>query len=315
VSSDRVIDVLDADTRAQAQILIGQLRVGTQGRAAPGLRAAVARLGSLVDHGGDVAGALARRRRLLTRLVDELDVIFTTLGQRQDLLVQVVGYGGATLRVSGARRPELEASFRELPGMVDELRRALDALGSLSVPLDPTLARLRPFARQLPAGLRALRTFLPAGRALVKDLGPLTRQVREARSLRAALHELGGAAPGLQASINDLYPVLRAIDRNKNGIGQLGENFSGVFSTNDANGPILRGLGAFEPFDPANLGMAGAQGAQLRRLKRNAADMLDEVCRQENDAACLARFLVPGLPGAVVPVSASPRIVPPRRAP
>lgn len=315
VSSDRVIDVLDADTRAQLQILIGQLRVGMQGRAASGLRSAVARLGPLVEQGGDVAGALARRRQLLTRLVDELDVIFTTLGRRGEQLTTVVGYGAATLRVSGSRRPELEASFRELPVTVDGLRRALDALGRLAGPLEPTLARLRPFARRLPAGLRALRSFLPEGRALVDDLVGLTRQGRAARSLGAALRELGAAAPGLQAPVEDLHPILSAVDRNKDGIGQLGENFSGVFSTNDANGPILRGLGAFEPFDPANLGMAGARGAQLRRLKRDAVDMLEAVCLEQNDAACLARFLVPGLPGAVVPLSAAPRILPARRAP
>lgn len=315
VSSDRVIDVIDADTRAQMQILIGQLRVGMQGRAASGLRSAVARLGPLVEHGGDVAGALAQRRKLLTRLVDELDVIFTTLGRRGQQLTEVVGYGAATLRVSGARQPELEASFRELPATVDGLRRALDALGRLSVPLDPTLARLRPFARRLPAGLRALRSFLPEGRALVEDLVGLTRQGRAVASLGAALRELGAAAPSLQAPIDDLVPILEAIDRDKDGIGKLGENFSGVFSTNDANGPILRGLGAFEPFDPANLGMPGARGTQLRRLKRDASAMLEAICREQNDAACLARFLVPGLPGAVVPVSAAPRIVSGRGAP
>lgn len=315
VSSDRVIAVIDADTRAQMQILIGQLRVGVQGRAASGLRSALARLGPLVEHGGEVAEAVVRRRQLLTRLVDELDVIFTTLGRRGEQLTEVVGYGAATLRASGARQPELEASFRELPATVDGLRRALDALGRLSGPLDPALARLRPFARRLPAGLRALRSFLPEGRALVGDLVGLTRQGRAVTSLGAALRELGAAAPGLQAPIDDLAPILEAIDRDRDGIGKLGENFSGVFSTNDANGPILRGLGAFEPFDPANLGMPGARGAQLRRLKRDVSASLEAVCLEQNDAACLARFLVPGLPGALVPVSAAPRIVAGRRAP
>ena len=91
-----------------------------------------------------------------------------------------------------------------------------------------------------------------------------------------------------------------AVDRNKDGIGVLGDRFSGVFSTNDVNGPILRGLGFFEPFDPENVGFpASASGATLERARADAIEALTRVCLRSNQVACLARYLVPGLPGFV----------------
>ena len=60
---------------------------------------------------------------------------------------------------------------------------------------------------------------------------------------------------------------------------------------------ILRGLGFFEKPDPANLGVPGASGAQLRSLQRKSVRALLKVCK-DNAVACLARYLIPGLPGA-----------------
>jgi hypothetical protein len=99
-----------------------------------------------------------------------------------------------------------------------------------------------------------------------------------------------------------LLPILRDVDRDRSGIGELGDNFSGVFSTNDANGPILRGLGFFERFNPADFGFpANARGAQLARARTESVLALMRVCLHINPVACLVRYLIPGLPGAVVP--------------
>jgi hypothetical protein len=103
--------------------------------------------------------------------------------------------------------------------------------------------------------------------------------------------------------VAQLLPVLQAVDRNKEGVGRLGENFSGVFSTNDANGAVLRGLGFFEEFNPANVGAPGATGARLRHLEAQAVAALLKACRS-NALACLARYLIPGLPGSVRSVAA-----------
>src|SRR5439155_20277152 len=143
----------------------------------------------------------------------------------------------------------------------------------------------------------------PSGSRLLDDFDNLsTKGDGPVRDVAGALRELGPAASGLRSPTLKALPSLQAIDRNKNGIGEVGDRFSGVFSTNDANGPILRGLGFFEPFNPEDLGFpAGAQGTALQADKLAAIRALTQVCLGSNPLACLVRYHMPGLPDTVVP--------------
>jgi phospholipid/cholesterol/gamma-HCH transport system substrate-binding protein len=310
VEWDRLIDVLDADTRAQLQVLLGELQVGLNGRTGQ-LRGALQQLGSLVDGSTTVTQQLADRRVLLSRLVSTLNTMVTTLAQRQTDLAGAVDAGQRTLQVTAARSTQLSAIMRSLPPAFDQLTGAMNALSSLAGPLDPALTGLAPFARALPAALGSLRGFVPAGDALVADLRNLIdKGSTPAGDLHSALAALGASSPDLLPTAKQLLPVLRAVNNDKQGIGQVGDNFSGIFSTNDANGVILRGLGFFEPFNPADFGFpASSSGAQLAHEKTQAVTALTRVCLRVNPLACLVRYEVPGLPGAIVPLSRLPHIV------
>jgi phospholipid/cholesterol/gamma-HCH transport system substrate-binding protein len=300
VGLDRVIDTLDADTRTQVQVLLGQLSVGLLRRAGA-LRAGLSQLGELVDTSTGVTRQLAERRAFLTRLVGDLNTLATQLGNRDQDLANVVVLGQRTLAVTAARSAELSSTVRLLPSTLSALSDAMGAISALAPPLDPALEQLRPFARELPGALAALRAFVPTGIGLSRDLDTLaTRGGTGVHDLRATLTALGPASRQLKKPTADLLPILRDIDRDKSGIGQLGDNFSGVFSTNDANGPILRGLGTFEPFNPVDVGFpASARGALLTRAQDESVLALTRVCLRSNPLACLVRYLIPGLPGSI----------------
>jgi len=298
VGLDQVVSTLDVDTRAQLQILLGELDTAVAGAGTP-LRRALRELGPAMDTTTRVAAALADRRRLLARLVTELDQVFGTLAERRSELRTVLSAGERTVAVTGARERELEQTIRALPGALTAVDDALTQTSALTEPLVPALEGLRPAAQRLPHALKTVRDLVPAARGLVADLGPVARSGRApARSLRRALGALRPASAALEPSVERLAPVLRDVDTNKAGIGLLGERFSGVFSTSDANGPILRGLGFFEAFDPGAFGEPRASGARLRALKLDAVRALTKACRT-NAIACLVRSLVPGLPGAL----------------
>ena len=70
-----------------------------------------------------------------------------------------------------------------------------------------------------------------------------------------------------------------------------------MLSTNDANGPILRGLGTFEPFNPADFGFSSSSSRATAAAQ--AAKALSLSCLHGELVACLVRYLVPGLPGSV----------------
>ncbi|MFL5846047.1 MAG: MlaD family protein [Solirubrobacteraceae bacterium] len=299
VTLDRVVAALDTDTRAQVQILLGELATGLKHR--PGaLRDAVARLRGTVDPAAAVTRALARRRTLLTRLSGELATTFSALGSQDRALAGAIDGGRRTLDVTAAHEAAVADTVDALPGALDNLDGALEQVRALSRPLQPALTGLLPAARALPGALDAVTAATPQLRALVADAGALVDDGGAGlRDARGALETLGPAAQRLTPPLRKLTPIVSAIDAKRDGIGLLGERFQGVLSTNDANGPILRGLGFFEPFNPANMGFPGATGARLANIKLEAIKALAGVCLDDNPLACVARYLIPGLPEAV----------------
>lgn len=298
VGLDRLTQVLDADTQAYAQVLLAEARTGLDGRS-EALAGTLKELSTLMDPTTRVAGALADRRRQLSRLVGQLDVVFRTLGRRGEQLREVVRHGEGTLQAAGRQSTALESSMRQLPSTLAATRTGLDSVQRLAGPLVPALSRLRPGARRMPAALRSLRRFVPTGRGLLSDLRTLGRRGSEpAANLDRLLGRLGPAAQGLQGPVDDLTPLVDTLDHYKSGMAPLGDTFSGVFSTNDANGPRLRAYGFFEPVDPRDLGF-GTSPSQRAAASTAAVRMLTQVCLKENPVACLARYLVPGLPGVV----------------
>src|SRR3954451_20212339 len=114
IGPDRLVGVLDADTRAQVQVLVGQLAAGLKGRS-PQLRGDLTDLASVVDSTSRVTGALAERRDLLARLTRDLDSIFGTLGDRDHQLAGAIDAGRRTVSVTASRDRQLASAMRELP--------------------------------------------------------------------------------------------------------------------------------------------------------------------------------------------------------
>jgi ABC-type transporter Mla subunit MlaD len=300
VALDRVVSVLDADTRAQVAILLDQLAVGMRGRAGP-LREGVRRLAPLVDSATRVSGLLERRRALLVRLVDSVHRLAAVGALHRTALAETVRAGRRTLDATAENDAALASTVRELPPTLDALDSALARVQALSAPLVPALDRLGPAARALPAALASARRASPPLRGLLSDAVELERDgTAPARQLAAIAPQLAPTARLLRGPTAKVEPVVRAVNDRRDGIGLLGERFSGVLSTSDANGVILRGLGTFEPFDPANLGVPGASGAEKAAVAAKAVTALEGACKV-NELACLVRFLVPGLPGSVRP--------------
>ena len=299
VTLDEVVDALDTDTRAQVQVLLGQLAVGLRGRSGA-LRDAVLALRRTVDPAAQVLHGLARRRVLLRRLSGELATTFTALGDHDTALAGALAGGRQVLDVTARRRADLAGVVDRLPGVLGRLDGALRSVRALSAPLTPALERLRPAARALPRALAGTARQVPSLRALVASVGALARDGGPGlRSARTAVRTLGPTAAALTPAARDLTPVIAAVNAQRDGIGLLGERFGGVLSTNDANGTVLRGLGFFEPFNPEDVGEPGASGPRRTQLAAQAVAALTRVCVRDNPVACLVRYLVPGLPGAV----------------
>ncbi len=128
VHIDELTSVLDADTQAQVRTLISEASTALGGPGQPRrLRKIFARLGALTDTATPLAQALDERRQLITKLVDHLDVVFGTLGERGYQLARAIHAGSDTLAVTAEREAELAAATRLLAPVLQEAERSLAA--------------------------------------------------------------------------------------------------------------------------------------------------------------------------------------------
>ena len=297
VPFSRVLATLDGDTRTWLQLLIGELDRGVGGDAkGRELRRAMRSLEPLSGTASSVATKLDDRRAALTRLVHDLDVLFTATGRRGDELRRTITAARQVLSVTGDGAEDVRATVRDLPATLARTREALRSVGTLGDHLDPALQALRPAARHLPATLRTTREALPEIDALLGEAAATANAgTAPAADLAAAVRNAQAAVPAVRPTTRRLGSILRDIDRNKTGIGLLGERFTGIFSTADANGTLLRGLGFFEPFDPANFGFgSNTTPAERAKAATTVVRATLEACRT-NAFACLLPFQVPGL--------------------
>jgi virulence factor Mce-like protein len=296
---DRVTAILDADTRAQLSIVVDQLARGLRGQGGR-LRAAVNQLYGLLDPATRVAGALAQRRVILTALVDSLARVGGAVESRDASLAAALSAGSRTLGVTVRRQSAIAAAVSSMPSTISSLTGALARVRQLATPLVPALGGLAQTAAALPAALRSVRGATPAFASLLNTADAFA--TRSGASLHAAAGAFGLLQPtatALTPAIARLEPIVSAVNDHRQGIGQLGERFSGVLSTSDINGPILRGLGTFESFNPANFGFPAAGGAKRVALAAQAAEALTLSCLKGGLVACLVRYLIPGLPRSV----------------
>lgn len=308
VTIDELTSVLDADTQAYVTILIEQARISLRGREGE-LRRALGEVAELTDTATPVSAALAKRRRLLTRLVGELEVVLTTLGERGRQLAEAVDTGNRTLAVTASREAELAGLTRELGPMLEQAESTLIAARGMARPLIPALDALLPAARPLADSLARMRGLLPQAEEMADRFEALVANGR------APLRLMLEGTKGIKRRVADMVPVMgdltalsRRLDSHSAAMAQTADTFSSAFSSQDQNGsygPVQIRLAHFKP---ENFGFGSdVSPQQRRRLEQNVAAALEAVCLTQNPLACVYRFGHPDLPAEPVLRDASPK--------
>jgi phospholipid/cholesterol/gamma-HCH transport system substrate-binding protein len=179
--------------------------------------------------------------------------VLGALGRRQGELSGLVTSGDRVLSTTAARNRELAEAVRILPTTLAELQLTLDDLRGLAVDAAPVVSELRPAARALGPSLRQTRPFLRRSTPVIKnEIRPFTRAaLPTVKQLRPAMRDLAAATPDLTASFKVVNRLLNEIAYNPPGkqdegflFWQAWVNHAGdsLFSSQDAHGPIRRGL-------------------------------------------------------------------------
>lgn len=324
VGYDRVLGVLDADTRAYVQVLVGTLHQVLDGRTGP-LGDALDRLPDTTVAARRVATVLAARRRDLSQLVADLDRIATATGRRGDDLTEAIRLARRTLDVTAARQQQLSAGITGLPALAAQGGETARSIVTLSAPLDSALGGLRPTARNLTPTLRRLRALLPTLRGTLGDLETLGRKTRRPLGLvRRDLRQLTPAVAGLQPTVPYLTGLVDQLSKNTRPLRELVENWPGALSGTNGFATHLRSkaLGVL-PVLPAMFGLNGSAAGSsdlrqaLGRVRRSHPGVVDDarsqplvltsakallglLCTRHNAGACSLLSLVDRRPPKVI---------------
>lgn len=259
VNTDEVLASLDRDTRDYLRVLIdsgGQAFAGRKSSAGQtatqDLRETFKRLEPTSRDARLVTLELAKRRHNLARVVHSFQELATEVGGKDHQLAALVDSANANFQALGQEESSLRESLRLAPGALGQTATTLRKTGVLARELGPTLSKLRPAARALGPSLRATRPFLRESTPIIKtQLRPFARDVRPTvRDLRKAAADLAVVTPRFTRVTRFLNSLLNTLAFNPSGSEEgflfwaSWVNHAGatVFGTQDAHGPIRRGL-------------------------------------------------------------------------
>jgi phospholipid/cholesterol/gamma-HCH transport system substrate-binding protein len=251
VNLDEILASLDNDTRDYLTILVnaGAEGVGGNGRE---LARAIRRFEPSALYGRRVFGALEKRKANIRRVIHNLSLLMAELGARDDQVAQFVENSNAVFSSLASQDANLRATLTELPSALDETQRGLGKAKLLADELGPTLQALRPGARALGPTLRSVRPFVKETTPVIhNEIRPFVRASRPTvTQLRPTLKDLATATPDLTRTFKVVNRLLDMLAYNPKGseegylfwvawANHLGNQ---IFTTQDAHGPIRRGL-------------------------------------------------------------------------
>jgi phospholipid/cholesterol/gamma-HCH transport system substrate-binding protein len=254
VNLDEILSSLDADTRDYLTLLLNDGAQGVGGKQhGRELGQAIRRFQPTAVYAKRINAALATRRQNLARVIHNFSLLTDALGRRDTQLADFVENNNAVFEALAAQDQNLRKTLQALPSALTVTQDALGKAHAMADELGPTLQALRPGARALGPSLAQSRPFLRKTTPVIRDeLRPFARaSLPTVKQLRPATRDLSAATPDLNRVFKVVNYALNELTYNPPGPTDEGYEFwfawanhigDTVFNTQDAHGPIRRGL-------------------------------------------------------------------------
>jgi phospholipid/cholesterol/gamma-HCH transport system substrate-binding protein len=253
VNLDEILSNLDRDTRDYLQVLVNTGgEVFSSKRFTANLRETFKRFEPTNRDIAKITSEVGKRRRNLAHVIHNFQILSSELAKRDDQLSAFVDSANANFQALANQDQNLRAALRELPSTLDVTGDTLGKADELGRELGAATRELDPFAKDLGPALRATRPFLRNTTPVIRDqLRPFSREVRPTvRTLRRTAADLAVTTPRLVTTFKFINKLLNALAYNPPGQEEgylfwtswLSHAGASLFSTQDANGPIRRGI-------------------------------------------------------------------------
>jgi phospholipid/cholesterol/gamma-HCH transport system substrate-binding protein len=261
INVDQILASLDVDTRNYLLLLLSG---GSQAFHDPGAQGAAPSADAVSDLQGTFkrfaplnrdtqtfTKLLAERRQNVSRSIHNLQVVTNALGSVNGKLTSLIQSSNTNFAAISSQDANLQQALTLLPGTLQQTDQTLGKVQSFAAASGPTLQALLPFARAFGPALQASRPLFKDTTPVIKNqLRPFAVAIQPlAKTLRPASAELAKATPNLVRSfgvLNSLFNTLAYQPRGQQGYLFWGSWLSHIAdsltSTQDANGPIVRGL-------------------------------------------------------------------------
>ena len=253
VNPDEILAGMDADTRSYIKLLLDGAGTGLKGNG-KNLQEVLRRFEPTYRDLAAVTTEVKSRRNELRRLINSLQRLNTTLGQKDDDLAQLVDGASRVFRAIASERAGVTDTVRQLPGALTQASRTLARVEDLANELGPTSERLRPAVRALRGANERTAPFArEAAPRLRDDIRPFVRELRPlVRDLNPAVEGLAKGEPGLTRTFKVFNRFFNMLAFNKDGregpdksdrdegylfyTGWLVHQVNNIFSFQDAHG-------------------------------------------------------------------------------
>jgi phospholipid/cholesterol/gamma-HCH transport system substrate-binding protein len=251
INLDEFIGVFDRDTRDYLKLLLAGGGQGLRGEARP-LSLVLRRFEPTNRDVLLASKFVAKRRKNLARVIHSFQLLATELGKHDKELAEWVDSSAAVFRSFANQDSKLRETFRLLPGALNSTNRALTSANTVARDLGPAAKALLPGARAFAGSMRESRPFFRQTIAPIKNqIRPFARDVQPTvKTLRPANRDLAKLTPDLSKAFKVLNTFLNEWAYNPPGDAESflfytiwGAHISAsVFTSQDAHGPIRRGL-------------------------------------------------------------------------
>jgi phospholipid/cholesterol/gamma-HCH transport system substrate-binding protein len=258
VNPDEILASLDADTRAYLAILLnagGEAFTdppGHQGETSAALRQTFKRFEPTNRDLARITTLLARRRQSISHVIHNFRLISGELARTDGTLGRFVESSNVNFRAFANKDAALRESLALLPGTLAVANTTLQKADKLGRVLGPTAKALQPSAKALGPALQQVRPFLRETTPVIKNqLRPFTKiATPTVNDLRPAAADLKTVTPALRRTFGVLNSALNTFAYNPPGDEEgflfwqswLNHDGAQIFTTEDAHGPIRRGL-------------------------------------------------------------------------
>jgi phospholipid/cholesterol/gamma-HCH transport system substrate-binding protein len=251
VQSDELLATLDADTRAYLKLLLNGAGKALGGRGTA-LSATLRRFEPFARDVAQINSLLSERRRNIARSIHNFRLIADELARNDSQLAEFVDASNAALAGFANQEASIRESLQELPGALEATLGALRASDRFALVSTPALRALRPAARAFKPAQEELQPFFEQTVGPIQDqIRPFTRQVRRPfKHLNATAGPLAKGLVSLKSGFTDLNALFNELAYNPPGqeegylfwLTWLNHNANSVFLTQDATGPLRRGI-------------------------------------------------------------------------